>query len=466
MGTRGASVPGYLLEVYAVSVAPARSAALHVLARVRRDGAFSGPALAAELARGRLSADDAALATRLTYGTLGAEGVLDEAIAPHVRGALEPRIRDVMRLAAFELLFGRAPAYAVVDQAVDAARRVRPQAAGLVNAVVRRVSEQASSFPWGDPATDMDALARAAGHPRWILDVAIASLGEDAAREMFACGLEPAPTYVRLDPFAGDRSETLSLLAPGAPVSSPPDEDCYLVGQPRAIFASVSAVGWFAMDAAAQLAPRAIAPGPGMRILDVGAGRGNKTVCLQALALRAGGPAAITALDIHEGKTSALARRLEDSGVPGVAHTTGDATDLVALFGTDAFDAVLVDAPCSGLGTLRRYPEKRWRIGPDTVSRMHALQLDLVGAAASVVRPGGVVVYSTCSIAREENADVVDGFLTSDAGRGYALEPLTEAIPDDWGTFRDGRGCFQSWPRSGGPDGHFVALLRRANGDQ
>jgi 16S rRNA (cytosine967-C5)-methyltransferase len=141
---------------------------------------------------------------------------------------------------------------------------------------------------------------------------------------------------------------------------------------------------------------------------------------------------------------------------------TGDATELVAHFGGDAFDAVLVDAPCSGLGTLRRYPEKRWRITPETPRSLHALQAELVRAASRVVRPGGAVVYSTCSIAREENADVIGEFLASDAGSDFTLEPLNEVIPDEWGTFRDGTGCFRSWPRSGGPDGHFVALLRRS----
>ncbi len=446
-----------------MTVAPARIAALHVLARVRRDGAFSGPVLSGELARAALSADDAALATRLTYGTIGAQGVLDEAIEAHLRGDVEPRIRDVLRLAAFELLFGRAPAYAVVDQAVDAARHVRPQAAGLVNAVVRRVSERAPDFPWGDPESDLDALARLAGHPRWILDVAVESLGEQAAREMFACGLEPAPAFIRIDPFARDREVTLGELQPATPASSPPDPDCYQLGTPRAAYGGVTpSGGWFAMDAAAQLAPRAIAPGPGMRILDVGAGRGNKTVCLQGIAVRSGQPAEITALDVHEGKTTALRRRLDESQVPGVTVVTADATELVAHFGADAFDAVLVDAPCSGLGTLRRYPEKRWRISPEVPPRMRALQLELVRAAARVTRPGGSVVYSTCSIAMEENGGVVDEFLASDVGRDFALEPLNEVIPAEWSTFRDGRGCLQSWPRAGGPDGHFVALLRRS----
>lgn len=451
-----------MLEVHPVTVAPARIAALHVLARVRRDGAFSGPVLAGELSRAGLSADDVALATRLTYGTIGAEGVLDDALEPHLRGAVEPRIRDVLRLATFELLFGRAPAYAVVDQAVDAARHVRPQAAGLVNAVVRRVSERAADFPWGDPDTDLDALARLAGHPRWILDVAAASLGEQAAREMFACGLEPAPTFVRLDPFAEERAVTLAALGPGQPAPYPPDPDCRLLEHPRAVFGAAGSLrGWFAMDAAAQMAPRVVAPVSGMRILDVGAGRGNKTVCLQALAVEAGGPAEITALDLHENKSAALMCRLEESGVPGVSVVTADATELPAHFGADAFDAVLVDAPCSGLGTLRRYPEKRWRITPRTSQRMHPLQLEFITAAARVTRLGGSVVYSTCSVAREENAGVIDDFLASDVGRGFVLEPLDEVIPAEWGTFRDERGCFQSWARSGGPDGHFVARLRR-----
>ncbi len=450
-----------------MSVAPARRAALSVLGRVRRDGAFSGPVLAAELSKASLTPADAGLATRLAYGTLSAEGVLDEVLDRFVNGRIEPQIRDVLRLAAFELLFGRAPAYAVVDQAVVIARGVRSQAAGLVNAVVRRVAESADTFPWGDPAHDLDALARSTAHPRWIVDLAIASLGAEAAREMLACGLEPAPSFVRLDPFAQPQQSTLEMLAGADPSRHLPDADCYLLGHPAAAFRGrPDHVGWFAMDAAAQMAPRAVDPVGGMSVLDVGAGRGNKTICLQAIASRTGGTAAITAVDVHEGKVAALRARLAEARVPGVTVQACDARDLVSCFGGADFDGVLVDAPCSGLGTLRRYPEKRWRLDPGTPRRMSELQAEMLASAAAVVRPGGAVVYSTCSVAREENAEVVQAFLSSDAGRSFNVQPLGDLIPAEWGTFRDGTGSFQSWPVSGGPDGHYVAILRRDGSKQ
>lgn len=442
-----------------MSVAPARRVALKVLGRVRRDEAFSGPVLAAELAAASLGPDDAALATRLTYGVLGAVGVLDEALARYAKGPLEPRVRDALRLAAYELLFGHAPGYAVVDQAVESVRAVRPQAAGLANAVMRRLAESAPSFPWGDPATDRDALARLSAHPRWIVDLVLEDLGDAAGREMLACGAEPAPTYIRLDPFAADTASTLASLAPADPVPAPPDADCYRLGTPAAAYRSASSGAWFAMDAAAQMAPRVCAPTAGQRLLDVGAGRGNKTVCLQGIAVRSGGAAHLTTVDVHAGKVAALRRRLDASGVPDVLTTTGDALMLLELFGTDCFDTVLLDAPCSGLGTLRRYPEKRWRLDQAVLQRMARLQLPMLQAAAAVVRPGGRVVYSTCSVARAENGSVISEFLAG--APGFTLESLSHVVPADWARFVTGEGTFQSWPTSEGPDGHFVATVRR-----
>lgn len=448
-----------------MSLAPARRAALEALGRIRRDEAFSGAVVSAELARGRLSGEDAALATRLTYGVLAAQGVLDEAIGRYAKGALEPRVRDALRLAAFEMLFGRAPAYAVVNQGVEAVRRVRPQAAGLANAVLRRLGENADAFPWGDPLSDRDALARQSGTPRWIVDLVLADLGEVHGRELLGCAMEPAPTYVRLEPF-GDRTAALESLQEAAPQPSPPDSDCLRLDAPSRAFGRAERTGWFAMDAAAQLAPRACAPLPGMHVLDVGAGRGNKTVCLQGIAARSGGLAEIVALDSHPGKRAALERRLAESGVERVDTRTGDGTDLASVVSGALFDVVLVDAPCSGLGTLRRYPEKRWRLDPAAPAQMAVLQSDMLRSAAGVVRAGGRVVYSTCSVAREENDEVVDAFLASEEGRSFRLEPMAEAIPAEWAEFATERGCFQSWPTSGGPDGHYVAVLRAARGKE
>lgn len=450
------------MAVHAVTVAPARRVALQVLARVRRDRAFSGPVLAEALARTALSRADAALATRLTYGTLASEGVLDEALDRHLRKPVEPTVRDCLRISCFEMLYGRAPAYAAVDQGVEMVRGVRVQAAGLANAVLRRLAEASGSFPWGDPDSDDAALARLTGHPEWIVTLARDALGETRAREMLACGMDPAPTYVRLDPFEQDPHETLEALAPAAPDLSPPDLHCFVLADPSAAFRSAeSPRGWFPMDAGAQLAPQAVAASAGESVLDVGAGRGNKTVCIQDVAVRNGGPASMTALDVHPGKVRALEERLERSRVPGVRCLEGDATRLGCVLGDALFDAVLLDAPCTGLGTLRRYPEKRWRLEPSDPARMRSLQTALLSSAAAVTRAGGRLVYSTCSIASEENHGAIDDFLSAEAGSDFMIEPLDDIIPAEWDTFRDERGCFRSWPTPAGPDGHFVVRLRR-----
>ena len=448
-----------MLAVHAVTIAAARASALRVLGRVRKDGAFSGAALTSELRGTELSSEDTALTTHLVYGVLGAEGVLDDAIDRFARGKIEPRIRDVLRLAAYELLYGRSPAYAVVDQAVAAARRIRPQASGLVNAVARRVAEAGPAFPWGDPETDLDALARVCACPRWVVDESLASLGPDAGREALLASAEPAPSFVRLDPFGATRESALAALAAAEPLPSPPDPDCFILGRP-AVAHGGSGGPWFSMDAAAQLAPAAVRPAPGGRVLDAGAGRGNKTVCLQAIAMRGGAPADITALELHEGKVARLRERLDRSGVPGVTVAVGDAADACTHFGPAAFDAVLLDAPCTGLGTLRRYPEKRWRIVPGDIARMAALQRTLLSGLAGVVRPGGCLVYSTCSIARAENEGVVRAFLDTATGAGFSVESLAGVVPDAWSPFLNDDGTFQSWPTIEGPDGHFVAVLR------
>jgi len=447
--------------VHQVTVAPARQSALRVLARVRKDAAFSGAALSAELRAHPLPSGDAALATRLVYGVLGAQGVLDEAIDMLIDRSIEPRIRDVLRVAAYEALFSRAPVYAVVDQAVDAARRIRPQAAGLVNAVARRIAERAEGFPWGDPATDKDALARASACPRWIVDEYLDAFGQERGRAALMACSDVAPTYVRLDPFAAPIADTLRSLEPAAPRACPVDPDCLELTEPAGAFSRGPQAGWFAMDAAAQMAPRACAPLPGERILDVGAGRGNKTCALQSIAVRAGGSASITALELHGGKAERLRERLSSSAVPDVSIVTGDALDAVDIFGADSFDCVLLDAPCSGLGTLRRYPEKRWRLEPSDIPRMAELQTKLLVALGRVVRPGGRLVYSTCSVSTRENGAVVERFLGAGSGEDLVAESIAPLVPPEWGTFLDRSGAFLSCPSVGGPDGHYVAVLRR-----
>lgn len=452
-----------------MTVAAARRASLGVLADIRRRGAFSRPVIDAALARSGLSREDAGFAARLVYSVISAEGVLDAVIDECATrpGAVEPRVRDVLRMSICELLYLRTPVRAAVHQGVDAVRHVRPAATGFANAVLRRVSERAATFPWGDPASDRDALERAAAMPGWLVERFIDDLGESAGREALLTGMEPAPLYVRTNPFLATPQEAFDrLVADGAqPEASSPDAFCFRCGSPREAVRSgaINAGLVIVSDAAAQVAPLACSPVAGARVLDVAAGRGTKTAILQGIALGTGGPALVTAADTHGFKLTALEGSLSALGIPAAITATLDATDsevLTALGGD--FDVVLVDAPCSGLGTLRRHPEKRWRVAPEDIDRMAVLQQSLLEAASHVVRCGGLVVYSTCTITRTENQDVVSRFLAGEKGRAFSTKPLAGVVDDAWHRFITPEGWFRSWPESGGADGHFVAALVRA----
>lgn len=439
-----------------------------VLRRVRERDSFGPETLDAVLRAGGLDARDTAMATRLTYGVLQTMGSLDEAIERSLDRprALEPAIRDVLRLGAYEILFMRTPARAAVNEGVEAARKVRSQAAGLANAVLRRIAREADTFPWGDPTTDDAALARATGHPRWLVDRWITELGRERASDALYADLEPAPLHLWANTFKASRVEIDdALTSDGAePVAGDPP-GCILAGNAQAAVRgeAVRTGMAFVTDAAAQLAARIVGAHPGGTVIDLAAGRGTKTAQIQALSVAAGEPCTLFALDIHPFKREVLERRMKDLGVPGVVALVGDATDVSAVEGLPpkgSVDAVLVDAPCSGLGALRRRPEKRWRVTPEDIDRLAVLQRRMLDQAATLVSVGGVVVYSTCTVSQTENGDLVESFLSDHAGE-FETGDLHETVPSSWHGDIGPEGYFQSTPRVDGPDGHFVALLRR-----
>ncbi len=313
-----------------MSIAPARHVALRVLAAVRERDAYVSPVLDTEAARAGLSDADRALANRLSRGTVEATGTLDRVLDDRIAkpSGVEPRVRDALRLAAYELLFMRTPARAVVHQAVEAVRRVRPQATGLTNAVLRRLAEDAATFPWGDPETDPDALARATGHPRWMLDMFARDLGPDVAVNVLRAHGEPAPLFARHNPFAGTLDDALATLASdGAdPGSALPDDD---VGAPskRTGSRQGDAIADGLVDRHGllrqQLAPLAVGAIAGRPRPRRGIGRCTKTVAVQALAVAAGAPAEIVGLDIHAFKSHLLEQRMAALKVPGVRCVDG-----------------------------------------------------------------------------------------------------------------------------------------------
>ena len=451
-----------------MSASDARRLARDVVSRVRERSGYAHEVLDSALRRASLPGDEVSFATRLAYGAIQTQGTLDEALDVHLgKKHLESRVRDALRVATYEILFLRTPSRAAVHQGVELVRELRPQAAGLANAVLRRVADQAASFPWGDPATDVAALARLHGHPRWLVDMWIDELGRDATEHLLEADNEPAPLYVAENPFAGTFVEARAALrSDGATPESCPVPGCLKVGDPSAAVRGTALERGLvlAADAAAQFVAQIVRARPGDRVLEIGAGRGTKTILIQGAAVRAGGPARITAVDLHEFKARLLEERLRRFEVPGVDVLTGDAADLASVQGIPAageVDTAIIDAPCTGLGTLRRHPEKRWRVGPQDIAVLARLGGILLREAARLVRPGGFVVYSTCTVADRENADVIREFLASPQGRAFRIDSLADEVPEEWRRFVTAEGFFRSLSASGGPDGHFAARLVR-----
>jgi 16S rRNA (cytosine967-C5)-methyltransferase len=452
-----------------VSATSARRLAREVVTQVRERTAYSHEVLDSRLRAVQLPPAEASFATRLAYGVIQTQGTLDEALDRHLSGRrIEPRLRDALAVSAYELLFlGTEPRIAV-HQGVELVRGLRSQAAGLANAVLRRLADDAPAFPWGDPETDDAALARLHGHPLWLAQMWIAELGRDVAVEVMTADNEPAPLYVAINPFAASPEEARAVMeADGADPRPCAVTGCIEAGDAGAAVRGAALRDGLvlACDATAQAIVRLAHVTAGRRLLEVGSGRGTKTILLQATALESGGPADIYAVDLHPFKAHLLAERLGRFGVPNVTPLTGDATHMTAIEGVPeagSLDAVLVDAPCSGLGTLRRHPEKRWRVTPQDLESLSALSLRLLEAAAALVRPGGFVVYSTCTVARQENAAVVDSFLADERGGTWSVDDVAGEVPVEWRRFITGEGYFSSHPVSGGPDGHFAARLRRS----
>ena len=406
---------------------PARRLALEITHAARLRHAYVRELLDSARTESTLDKKEFDFAQVLCFGVVACMGTLDEAIDYWVNdpSRLDPRVRDALRIEAYELLFLHKPAHVIVDQGVELVRIVEPHAAGLANAVLHRLSEEAEEFPWGNPATSDLAFARTYGVPVWLAQALIDQYGQEDASKQLACGLEPAPTYLCANPFREGQK--------------------------------------FASDLSAQFVATLV---PLKKtVLEIGAGRGTKTALMEIRAKRTlGDTVLIDAVDLHEFKGKVLEKRMKSMGIAGVFSHTGDARDLSKVEGLlDAYDTVLVDAPCSGTGTLRRHPEIRWHLTPEDANSLADLQFDLVCEASKRVRQGGTLVYSTCSVLSGENEGVVEDFLASEQGRDFKIVPIkvpeSEKVP---GWHATERGFFASVPTSGGPDGHFAARLVRA----
>jgi 16S rRNA (cytosine967-C5)-methyltransferase len=357
------------------------------------------------LAEARLSERDRNLVTELAYGTCRMQRACDWIADRYVRSQVDQQVRAAIRMGVYQLVWTRIPPHAAVAATVE---EVHGPGRSVVNAVLRRSAAALEKGPvvWPDPPTELS-------YPDWVVARLAKDLGPDDARDALETMNLPASVTVREDGYVQDRAsqmvaEHLSRL-----------------------------IGRHHPDAGAA------------RVLDVCAAPGGK-----ATALSGGGAGLVVAADLSPQRASVIARNAARLELPGVVTVVADGTS--PAWRGEAFDAVLVDAPCSGLGVLRRRPDARWRVKPGDVTRLAELQKELLSAAVPLVKPGGILAYSVCTLTFEETGAIDRWF----AGRHRGFQPLPPPL-EPWKTA--GRGALLL-PQSEGTDGMFLMALRRDGG--
>ncbi|HKV44226.1 MAG TPA: 16S rRNA (cytosine(967)-C(5))-methyltransferase RsmB [bacterium] len=439
-----------------------RGVALEVLHRVDADRAFSGALLRRTLDRAGLSPSDEALATEITLGTLRHRAEVDWVLGRFTRTPLDDLpspIRTVLRMGAYQLLFlDRIPPSAACSEAVELAKRVgHPGTARLVNAVLRRVASSPVAIP--DDAATPEGLALRHSHPAWLIRRWVARFGVEATRALCRANNTAPPAAIRLNTLRGTPDAVAAALE-GRGIrlvrSALLPEGARIVAAPPAARRAAYAEGWCSpQDEGSMLVSRFLAPLPGDTVIDACAGSGGKTTHLAALMENRG---RILACDIVPAKLAALPRQCARTGATIVEPRRIDATRLGAVM-PEAADRVLVDAPCSGLGVIRRRPEIKWRLGPEHLGPLALRQRAILEGASAAVRPGGLLVYAVCTLEPEEGPDVAGAFLS--AHPEFAPAPIggwaaAGAVPAS-----GGEGTAEFYPHRHGTDGFFVAAFRR-----
>ena len=442
-----------------------RELAVEILLKVEKKNAYADILLDHSLKKASLSSRDRALLTQLVYGALRWRGRIDWYLSQFLHRSLSGTnayIRNLLRLTLYQLLFlDKVPDYAAVNEGVELAKRHGgARAGGLVNGVVRRILREKDKLPDPDPKDDAILyLSVRWSHPDWLVKQWLGYFGREETESLLKANNQESPLTLRANRLKGDREslrEKLRVRGFNAAPTPWSPQGIQLKSAGAADQLPGFQAGLFQVQGeASQLIGYLVDPQPGERVLDACAAPGGKTTHLAELM---GDNGELIVTDISVKGLEKLKHNVQRLGLTSVRPFAVDVsrglTGALAL----PYDRILVDAPCSGLGTLRSHPEAKWQKDERDIRRLSKLQKKIVRRLSSYLKPGGILVYATCTLTREENEGVVEDFL--DHERGFVLDNARDTLPREAKPMISGK-HFLALPHKHNTDGFFAARMRK-----
>lgn len=445
-----------------------RGIALEILRRVEVDQAYADILLDNTFKKETgLDSREKCFITELVYGCLRWQGKLNWIISNFSRRKLSLEVLLILRLGVYQLLFlNKVPPYAAVDEAVDLARRLgQDRACGLVNGILRNIAREQEKITFPPLEEDpVEHITSFYSHPRWMVERWIERFGPEETRALCTANNQTPPLSLRTNTLRISREELFRHLrsrTPEVEKTSFSAEGLNLKRADSFLWEDTSFhKGWFQVqDEASQLISHLLSPQEGDAILDTCAAPGGKSTHIAQLIRDQG---EIWAVELSPARLKLLKENCRRLGITSIKPVLGDITQPLTPLKGKKFHRILVDPPCSGLGVLRRNPEGKWRLREEEIATLAETQGRILKAASRYLLPGGVLVYSTCTITPEENTEILEGFLR--AHRDFSLEPLHELLPESCADLVDEKGFYRTYPHRHSLDGFFAARLKKNPG--
>lgn len=444
-----------------------RELALDVLQRVEEEKSYSNLLLNMILNKEHLSTADRNLVTEIVYGTITWSGYLDFVIRNYLKGSikkLEKWVQLLLRLSLYQIIFlERVPAYAVVNEAVAIAKkRGHKGISGVVNGILRSYLRNPDKAAIPDNLAPAEKIAIQHSHPQWLVERWIAAYGIEQTEQICVANNQAVKSTIRVNPLKCSRDQLIkkleqeNILAEPSPVypfsvqlrsrGNPVDTQCYKEGL------------YTIQDESSMLVAHLLDPKPGMNVLDACAAPGGKSTHIAELMNNEG---KIMANDLHAHKEKFIRQQAERLGLSIIQTTTGDAAHIDAMnYGT--FDRILLDAPCTGFGVIRKKPDLKWNKQPADIKTITYVQYELLCSLSKLLNPEGTMIYSTCTIELEENQKLIERFL-KEHPQFVLDERMVDDLPnDELKSNVEIPGMLQILPHYWGTDGFFIARLKHA----